>query len=149
MTGWGLSTYVGLSHSGDDWPDLKANVRAADRFPTQPKVGAMKYLESRRTPAHRRSCPTRTISALLLLICTAVPASAQKPRARELGIPFEGTPGALNAITDVTGVEVGHATIVRGSGPVVIGEGRCAPESPPYGHAAARCPTRSTRLGSP
>ena len=83
----------------------------------------MKYSESRRTPAHRRSCPTRTISALLLLICTAVPASAQKPRARDLGIPFEGTPGALNAITDVTGVEVGHATIVRGSGQVVIGEG--------------------------
>ena len=70
-----------------------------------------------------RSCPTRTISVALLLICTAVPASAQKPRARDLGIPFEGTPGALNAITDVTGVEVGHATIVRGSGPVVIGEG--------------------------
>ena len=62
-------------------------------------------------------------TALLLLICTAVPASAQKPRARDLGIPFEGTPGALNAITDVAGVEVGHATIIRGSGPVVIGEG--------------------------
>ena len=61
--------------------------------------------------------------ALLLLICTAVPASAQKPRARDLGIPFEGTPGALNAITDVTGVEVGHATLVRGTGQVVIGEG--------------------------
>ena len=83
----------------------------------------MKYSESRRTPGRRRSCPTRTISALLLLICTAAPASAQKPRARDLGIPFEGTPGALNAITDVAGVEVGHATIVRGSGPVVIGEG--------------------------
>ncbi len=62
-------------------------------------------------------------TALLLLICTALPASAQNPRARDLGIPFEGTPGALNAITDVAGVEVGHATIIRGSGPVVIGEG--------------------------
>ena len=70
-----------------------------------------------------RSCPTRTISVTLLLICTAVPASAQNPRARDLGIPFEGTPGALNAITDVAGVEVGHATIVRGTGQVVIGEG--------------------------
>ena len=59
----------------------------------------------------------------MLLTCTALPASAQKPRARDLGIPFEGTPGALNAITDVAGVEVGHATIVRGSGPVTIGEG--------------------------
>ena len=62
-------------------------------------------------------------TALLLLICTALPASAQNPRARDLGIPFEGTPGALNAITDVAGVEVGHATLVRGSGQVVIGEG--------------------------
>ena len=83
----------------------------------------MKYSESRRTRAHRLSCPNRTISALLLLICTTAPASAQKPRARDLGIPFEGTPGALNAITDVAGVEVGHATLVRGSGPVAIGEG--------------------------
>ena len=31
-----------------------------------------------------------------------------KPRARDLGIPFDGTPGPLNAITDVAGVEVGH-----------------------------------------
>ncbi len=35
-------------------------------------------------------------------------------RARDLGVPFEGTPGALNAITDVAGLEVGHATIIRG-----------------------------------
>ena len=45
------------------------------------------------------------------------------PRARDLGVPFEGTPGRLNAITDVAGVEVGHATIIRGSGPLVRGEG--------------------------
>ncbi len=37
-----------------------------------------------------------------------------KPRARDLGIPFEGTPGALNAITDVAGVEVGHTTLIEG-----------------------------------
>ena len=60
---------------------------------------------------------------MLLLACTVVPASPQKPRARDLGVPFEGTPGALNAITDVDGVEVGHATIVRGGGPLVVGEG--------------------------
>lgn len=58
-----------------------------------------------------------------LLACTFSPVSAQQPRARDLGIPFEGTPGPLNAITDVEGVEVGHATLVRGSGAVVIGEG--------------------------
>ncbi len=40
----------------------------------------------------------------------------QRSRARDLGIPFDGVPGALNAITDVAGVEVGHATIIRGHG---------------------------------
>ena len=60
---------------------------------------------------------------VVLLACIALPVSAQKPRARDLGVPFEGTPGRFNAITDVDGVEVGHATIVRGSGELVIGEG--------------------------
>jgi L-aminopeptidase/D-esterase-like protein len=51
-------------------------------------------------------------------------ASAQtKPRARDLGVPFEGTPGPLNAITDVAGVEVGHTTLISGDGPLVVGEG--------------------------
>jgi len=45
------------------------------------------------------------------------------PRARDLGIPFEGTPGPLNAITDVAGVEVGHTTLIRGDGPLRVGEG--------------------------
>jgi L-aminopeptidase/D-esterase-like protein len=38
----------------------------------------------------------------------------RKPRARDLGVPFDGTPGPLNAITDVAGVEVGHATLISG-----------------------------------
>lgn len=46
-----------------------------------------------------------------------------KPRARDLGIPFEGTPGPLNAITDVAGVVVGHTTLISGNGPLVVGEG--------------------------
>jgi D-aminopeptidase len=46
-----------------------------------------------------------------------------KKRARDLGIPFRGTPGRNNAITDVAGVEVGHTTIVRGSGKLVVGKG--------------------------
>lgn len=37
-----------------------------------------------------------------------------KPRARELGIPFEGEPGPLNAITDIEGLEVGYATLIEG-----------------------------------
>jgi L-aminopeptidase/D-esterase-like protein len=45
------------------------------------------------------------------------------PRARELGIPFEGQPGRYNAITDVPGVEVGHTTLIRGEGRMVSGQG--------------------------
>ena len=51
-------------------------------------------------------------------------ANAQaKPRGRELGIPFPGTPGPNNAITDVAGIAVGHSTIIRGSGKLVVGQG--------------------------
>ena len=45
------------------------------------------------------------------------------PRARDLGIPFDGTPGPFNAITDVKGVEVGHTTLISGSGPLKVGFG--------------------------
>jgi D-aminopeptidase len=47
----------------------------------------------------------------------------KKPRARDIGIPFEGTPGKYNAITDVAGVEVGHTTIIEGSGKLEKGKG--------------------------
>src|SRR6476469_2650054 len=54
----------------------------------------------------------------------AGPTVATKPvRARDLGIPFNGVPGALNAITDVAGVEVGYTTIVRGEGKLEVGKG--------------------------
>src|SRR5262245_21884645 len=46
-----------------------------------------------------------------------------KPRARDIGIPFEGTPGALNAITDVDGVAVGYSTLIAGEGKLVVGKG--------------------------
>jgi L-aminopeptidase/D-esterase-like protein len=46
-----------------------------------------------------------------------------KPRARDLGVPFDGTPGPNNAITDVRGVEVGHTTLISGSGKLVVGKG--------------------------
>ncbi len=55
-------------------------------------------------------------------LATASPASA-KDRARDLGVPFEGTPGKWNAITDVAGVEVGHANIISGEGAREIGKG--------------------------
>jgi len=51
------------------------------------------------------------------------PGANGRPRARDLGVPFEGTPGPLNAITDVAGVEVGHTTIIRGHGKRVPGRG--------------------------
>ena len=56
-----------------------------------------------------------------LLSCYQV--YSQKPRARDLGIPFVGTPGAFNAITDVKGVEVGYSTIITGKGNNTVGNG--------------------------
>jgi D-aminopeptidase len=44
-------------------------------------------------------------------------------RARDLGVPFDGTPGPDNAITDVAGVEVGSSTLIRGEGALKVGEG--------------------------
>jgi D-aminopeptidase len=49
----------------------------------------------------------------LLLLCLATSSSfAAEPRARDLGVPFEGTPGPLNAITDIAGIRVGHVTLI-------------------------------------
>jgi len=62
-----------------------------------------------------------------VIVCTLVTAqlvSAQiKPRARDLGIPFEGTPGQFNAITDVKGVEVGYTTLISGEGKTAVRTG--------------------------
>lgn len=46
-------------------------------------------------------------------LCACQALAAGEPRARDLGIPFDGTPGPLNAITDVGGVTVGHQTLIR------------------------------------
>lgn len=72
---------------------------------------------------HRRFA-VRNLSSLLLLWVSFLSAGAQsKPRARDLGVPFDGTPGPYNAITDVKGVEVGHTTLLSGSGKLKVGEG--------------------------
>src|ERR671931_723476 len=63
----------------------------------------------------------RTAALLLALLATA--AAQAKPRARDLGVPFDGTPGPLNTITDVTGVEVGMTTLISGDGPLKVGVG--------------------------
>ncbi|HEV3207780.1 MAG TPA: P1 family peptidase [Terriglobales bacterium] len=60
----------------------------------------------------------------LLVTSLATGAAAQaKPRARDLGVPFDGTPGPFNAITDVKGVEVGHTTLISGEGALKVGVG--------------------------
>ncbi len=52
-----------------------------------------------------------------------VEAPAKTVRARDLGIPFDGTPGKFNAITDVPGVEVGYTTLIGGEGKLEVGKG--------------------------
>lgn len=59
----------------------------------------------------------------IALFAAALCAAQAKPRARDLGVPFDGVPGALNAITDVKGVEVGHTTLISGEGKLKVGEG--------------------------
>src|ERR1044071_7483350 len=72
----------------------------------------------------------------LFVLALVITASAREPikslpptietkavRARDLGIPFEGTPGRLNAITDVPGVEVGYTTLISGEGKLDVGKG--------------------------
>src|SRR5438094_5064837 len=75
---------------------------------------------------------------LLLVLAIVLDSSAREPqksppprpaivskivRARDLGIPFEGTPGKFNAITDVPGVEVGYTTLISGEGKLEVGKG--------------------------
>jgi D-aminopeptidase len=64
----------------------------------------------------------RASALLILLVAPALLAQSQ-PRARDLGVPFDGTPGKYNAITDVAGVEVGEVTLISGSGKRVVGKG--------------------------
>ncbi len=67
----------------------------------------------------RRPAPFVALVLSLLLSLSL----AAKPRARDLGVPFDGKPGPLNAITDVAGVEVGQTTLIRGDGKLVVGAG--------------------------
>ncbi len=70
------------------------------------------------------------IKALLVMLVVVVcldtilaQSKSRKPRARDLGIPFDGTPATLNAITDVAGVEVGQVTLISGEGKLTPGKG--------------------------
>ena len=55
----------------------------------------------------------RTPALFLMILTAASAAAARTPRARDLGVPFEGTPGTINAITDVQGVTVGQVTLIE------------------------------------
>src|ERR1700719_2914061 len=83
---------------------------------------------------HRNARILSSVCAFLLLVAAAARAQDKvqdkaqeknhvKPRARDLGVPFDGSPGPLNAITDVAGVTVGHTTLISGEGKVQIGKG--------------------------
>ncbi len=68
--------------------------------------------------------PLAVALTLCIGVALSVPLTGQRaPRARDLGVPFDGIPGALNAITDVAGVTVGHSTIISGAGPLKVGAG--------------------------
>src|SRR5918998_259666 len=63
------------------------------------------------------------LAVFVLLLASSSAFAQGRPRARDLGVPFDGTPGALNAITDVKGVEVGFVTLVSGDGKLSPGKG--------------------------
>ncbi len=67
---------------------------------------------------------SRSAVLILAIFATTLGAVSQNnPRARDLGVPFDGKPGANNAITDVKGVEVGHTTLISGEGALKVGVG--------------------------
>ncbi len=73
-----------------------------------------------------RSCASsilRSGALIIFVVAIAGNANAREPRARDLGVSFPGETGVFNAITDVEGVEVGHTTIIRGDGALVVGVG--------------------------
>ncbi|HTT22255.1 MAG TPA: P1 family peptidase [Candidatus Sulfotelmatobacter sp.] len=69
-----------------------------------------------------RSLASKVV-VLVVILSSSMLISQTKPRARDLGVPFDGAPGPYNAITDVKGVEVGHATLISGDGKLVVGQG--------------------------
>jgi D-aminopeptidase len=77
--------------------------------------------------SHIVRSPFRLLLSLLLVLDASarqpIPAPTKTVRARDLGVPFDGTPGKFNAITDVPGVEVGYTTLISGEGKLEVGKG--------------------------
>ena len=71
----------------------------------------------------RRFATRLSAASITSALLVASLAAQSKPREHDLKLPIGGTPGPLNAITDVAGVEVGHTTLISGSGPLVVGKG--------------------------
>src|SRR6266850_4332351 len=97
--------------------------------------------------SHIVRSPFRLVLSLLLVLDASarqpIPAPTKTVRARDLGVPFDGTPGKFNAITDVAGVEVGYTTLISGDGKLIVGQGPVRTGVTavlPRGHAAANDP---------
>jgi D-aminopeptidase len=71
----------------------------------------------------RKMIPLLVAAALVCASLSAFSADGPHVRARDLGVPFDGVPGKLNAITDVEGVLVGQTTLISGSGKLEVGKG--------------------------
>jgi L-aminopeptidase/D-esterase-like protein len=81
----------------------------------------------------KKNTMRKLLASVTVVFCAVLTASRiasaqgakpeHEPRARDLGVPFEGTPGPLNSITDVKGVEVGYRTLISGEGKLVAGTG--------------------------
>jgi D-aminopeptidase len=80
----------------------------------------MKFLR-KFTPGTHVTILSIALGFALSFVSPAV--AQQKLRARDLGVPFEGTPGRLNAITDVAGIRVAHTTLIEGAGALQVGIG--------------------------
>src|SRR5437899_11482397 len=68
-------------------------------------------------------CRCAALVSMLVFLLGAGLSAQTKSRARDLGVPFDGQPGPLNAITDIKGVEVGHTTLISGDGALKVGVG--------------------------
>src|SRR5260221_7435060 len=78
-----------------------------------PMLGTLRVRPPGRTLALTFS--SKVCFMVAALVSLTITATAQPKRARDLGVPLEGTPGPLNAITDIAGIEVGHTTLIEGA----------------------------------
>jgi D-aminopeptidase len=104
----------------------KNNLANPAHSPVHPVYGFWRAAHAKQRGERMQTIQTGSwLFATLLgcLLLSNVIQAQTKPRARDLGVPFDGTPGPLNAITDVQGVEVGHTTLISGSGKLEVGKG--------------------------